>query len=228
MSAAKNDRPPASTDPTRERAADSIESQTSASEHTPDARFAVATIAILLGGYALLESRSMSRLGSVFPTSAGLVLVFGGLANVILGWRDRRRQTSRGRARGAAARASSSIRAAGGSHGRAVGEGSGDYSTSTDDGADRPLEVTAMPAVDPQRISWPRWIATVATLVAWALLLRPLGFLAASTLGMLALAVATGRDSLSFGRVARHLVVFAALLFGFYAIMRYVLLIAVP
>ena len=42
--------------------------------------FAVAILAILLGGYALSQTGEMSELGAVFPTTAAICLIAAGLA----------------------------------------------------------------------------------------------------------------------------------------------------
>lgn len=80
----------------------------------------------------------------------------------------------------------------------------------------------------PSRAEWWRLIGVMVVLLAWALLLRPLGFLATSALGLLALGPLVAREAMTVRAVLLHITAGAILLLGFWLLMARVLRIAVP
>lgn len=80
----------------------------------------------------------------------------------------------------------------------------------------------------PPRAEWWRLVGVMIVLLAWALLLRPLGFLATSALGLLALGPLVVREPMTLRAVLLHIAAGAILLLGFWLLMAHVLRIAVP
>lgn len=74
---------------------------------------------------------------------------------------------------------------------------------------------------------WKRFAYAVITLFAWAVLLKPLGFVITSALGMLAITLAARREPMA-AKAAVHALNGIILIGAFYAVMRYLLKIAVP
>ena len=133
-----------------------------------------AGVALGLAAYALSETGEMSELGSVFPTTAAVVLVLAGI--------------------GLAVRA-----------------------------------ILTAPAQERQApVEWLRWGGICVILVAWALLLKPLGFLLSATIGMVAVGLVTYRERMSLLSIALHLLAGGALLGLFYGLFRFVLKVPLP
>ena len=74
----------------------------------------------------------------------------------------------------------------------------------------------------------PRFVGASIALVAWALALKPLGFLASGAIGLLAFGLLAWREPMSVRAVATHLAAGAIMLVGFYVLMAEVLRLAVP
>ena len=128
-----------------------------------------ATIATALGAYALFEARGMSTLGAVFPITAAIVLLAGGVAILVLS-----------------------------------------------------LTRSKTPAVA-RGTEWGRFVWTVGVLFAWALLLKPLGFMVTSAIAMLLLMLATMRKRLTLKEVFAHAATGLILIAAFLFVMRDVL-----
>ena len=89
--------------------------------------------------------------------------------------------------------------------------------------------VFATPAQEPQgRVEWLRWAGIGVILVAWALLLKPLGFLLSAAIGMIAVGLVTYRERMSLLSIALHLLAGGALLGLFYGLFRFVLKVPLP
>ena len=80
----------------------------------------------------------------------------------------------------------------------------------------------------PPRTEWWRLGAVIAILLAWALLLKPLGFLLTSAAGMLALGPVVMREPMTARASLLHLAAAAILVLGFWLLMVRVLRLAVP
>lgn len=80
----------------------------------------------------------------------------------------------------------------------------------------------------PPREEWWRLLAAMAILVLWAALLKPVGFLPTSALGMLALGPVVMRGPMTARATLLHLGAGAILLLGFWLLMTRVLRLAVP
>lgn len=137
-----------------------------------------ALLALVIGTLALLGTRGMSNLGSVFPTTAATVLI---MAAILLAGRALLLRRSR-----------------------------------------------APEAAVPPRREWWRAGATMALMLGWALLLKPLGFLVTGALGLFGLGLIVWREPMGMRDAALHVLAGAVLLFGFYLLMAEVLRIAVP
>ncbi|GFE66776.1 tripartite tricarboxylate transporter TctB family protein [Litoreibacter roseus] len=79
-----------------------------------------------------------------------------------------------------------------------------------------------------ERPDWPRMVALSVVLLAWAVLLKPLGFIISSLVGMTAVVWLTWRGAATVKAVVVHAVALAILMVGFYSLMVFVLRIAVP
>lgn len=77
-------------------------------------------------------------------------------------------------------------------------------------------------------LEWPRLIGLSITLLAWALLLKPIGFLPVAALGLLAVGITAYRERMSLKAFALHLLAAAALLAGFYGLFALVLRVPLP
>ncbi|NIA67975.1 hypothetical protein HBA54_05160 [Pelagibius litoralis] len=77
-------------------------------------------------------------------------------------------------------------------------------------------------------LEWPRLVGLSITLLAWALLLKPLGFMPAAALGLLAVGVITYRERMGLKALALHLLAGGALLAGFYGLFSVVLRVPLP
>lgn len=80
----------------------------------------------------------------------------------------------------------------------------------------------------PPRPEWWRLAAAMAILLAWALLLKPLGFLVTSAVGMALLGPVVRREPMGTRAVLLHLAAGTVMLVGFWLLMARVLRIAVP
>lgn len=80
----------------------------------------------------------------------------------------------------------------------------------------------------PPRTEWWRLAGVVVVLLLWSWFLKPLGFLATSALGLLALGPIVMREPMGWRAAALHLAAGAMLVLGFWLLMARVLRIAVP
>lgn len=142
------------------------------SSHGAD--LAGAGLALALGAYALTGTAEMSELGSVFPTTAAVVLILSGLGLAL-----------------------------------------------------RALLLPPGKAA-PAALEWRRALGLAVVLVAWALLLKPLGFLPTTGLGVVAVGLVTWRERLIAFSLALHLVAGAGLILLFFTLFRYVLRVPLP
>ena len=98
-----------------------------------------------------------------------------------------------------------------------------------DDGQTAPGR-TALSRAAPGRtaLEWPRLAGLAITLLAWALLLKPLGFMPTAALGLLAVGVVTYRERMGLKTLALHLLAAGVLLTGFYGLFSVVLRVPLP
>ncbi len=73
-----------------------------------------------------------------------------------------------------------------------------------------------------------RFLGTSVILLAWAWLLKPLGFVLCAAVGCAALALLARRERMSPKAIALHVLAGAVLIFGFYLLMAGVLRLSVP
>ena len=78
------------------------------------------------------------------------------------------------------------------------------------------------------RVDRPRLAGIAIALMAWALLLKPLGFLVTAGLGLAAVGLVTYRERMSLTAALLHVLAGAVLVGGFYSLFVWVLKIAVP
>ncbi|WP_420346119.1 tripartite tricarboxylate transporter TctB family protein [Pelagibius sp.] len=78
------------------------------------------------------------------------------------------------------------------------------------------------------RVDRPRLAGIALTLLAWALLLKPLGFLVTAAVGLVAVGLVTYRERMSLTAALLHVLAGAVLVGGFYSLFVWVLKIAVP
>jgi len=78
------------------------------------------------------------------------------------------------------------------------------------------------------RVDRPRLAGIAIALMAWALLLKPLGFLVTAALGLAAVGLVTYRERMSLTAALLHVLAGAVLVGGFYSLFVWVLRIAVP
>ena len=90
------------------------------------------------------------------------------------------------------------------------------------------LDSPKPPPVGGQRGVAIRFLGTSVILVAWAFLLKPLGFILCAALACPLLALLAMRERMSVKAIALHVVAGAVLIFGFYLLMAEVLRLSVP
>lgn len=86
-----------------------------------------------------------------------------------------------------------------------------------------PPSPTTSPPLDLVRLA-----GIAVALLAWALLLKPLGFVATAALGLVAVGLVTYRERMSLKALALHLLAGAILIAGFYGLFAEVLRVAIP
>lgn len=98
------------------------------------------------------------------------------------------------------------------------------------EGSEAGSEETAVSTevLEAPRVDRPRLAGIAIALMAWALLLKPLGFLVTAGLGLAAVGLVTYRERMSLTAALLHVLAGAVLVGGFYSLFVWVLKTAVP